>query len=281
MGCMKISGGFISAFLLCALFLSMHAPAATAGPTIDRIRSSGELVLGTPGDFPPFSVTTVRGEIIGFDISMSRELAKSMGVNLRVVQLPFSALVPALQSGEVDIIMSGLSITPKRNMSIAFVGPYGNSGQAFFGTREVVESLEEPLSLNRAGLKISVLKSTTAEMTARSVLPKTTVVYTESLDEALILLLKGEVDGLISDFPYCKVAEFRYQDQGLTVYDKILSFEQLGIGVSEVDPLFVNLLENYLKLLAGSGALTGMQEYWFKNSGWVKELPDLTIFKDF
>ncbi len=166
-------------------------------------------------------------------------------------------------------------------MGIAFVGPYGNSGQTFVGRREIVETLDEAIDLNRDNLKIAVLKKTTADITARAVLPKTNIVYTESLDEALILLLKGEVDGLISDFPYCKVAEFRYKDEGLMVYNKILTFEQLGIGVSDRDYLFINLLQNYLNLLAGSGALSALQDYWFKNSGWIKQLPDLTIFKDF
>lgn len=254
---------------------------STAGPTIERIRTSKELVLGTPGDFPPFSVISDQGDLIGFDISLARELAKSIGVNLRIVRIPFPELVANLKEGKVDIIMSGLSITPRRNMDIAFIGPYGNSGQAFIGKKEITESLTEPMDLNREHLKISVLQDTTAELTIKVMLPKTEIIFTRSLDQALIKLLNGEIDGLISDYPYCKVAEYRYKDQGLLVYDKILSFEQLGIGVSPDDPLFINLLTNYLNLLIGSGALKAMQEYWFKSSDWIVALPDLTIFKDF
>lgn len=257
-------------------------PAETvAGPTIDRIRTNKELVLGTPGDFPPFSVIADQGDLIGFDISLVRELAKSMGVNLRIVRIPFSELEANLKDGKVDIIMSGLSVTPRRNMEIAFVGPYGNSGQAFIGRKEVTDSIADPLDLNRANLKIGVLQNTTAEFTVKTLLPMTEIVFTQSLDQALIKLLNGEIDGLISDYPYCKVAEYRYKDEGLLVYDKILSFEQLGIGVAPDDPLFINLLTNYLNLLIGSGALKAMQEYWFKSSDWIVTLPDLIIFKDF
>ena len=254
---------------------------ADAGQVINRIVASGELVLGTPGDFPPFSVTSDQGDLIGFDISLARELAKSMNVNLRIVRVPFHQLIPTLKGGSVDIIMSGMSITPRRNMEIAFVGPYGNSGQTFLGRNEIVETLIEPLDLNREGLKIAVLKDTTAEMTVRAVLPKTDIVLTTSLDQALIKLLEREVDGIISDYPFCKVSEYRYKDQGLSVYEKIFSYEQLGIGVLADDPLFVNLLDNYLNLLVGSGALKGMQEFWFKSSDWIDALPDLTILKDF
>jgi polar amino acid transport system substrate-binding protein len=259
----------------------LNVPDLAAGQTIDRIRANGELVLGTPGDFPPFSVTSEQGDLIGFDISLARELARTMGVNLRIVRLPFGELIDSLKAGDVDMIMSGLSVTPRRNMEIAFVGPYGNSGQAFIGRREITESLSEPLDLNREGLRIAVLQDTTAEMTARAVLPQTEVTYTKSLDQSLILLLNGEIDGLISDYPYCKVAEFKYRDQGLLVFDKILSFEHLGIGVAGDDALFINLLTNYLNLLVGSGALKAMQEFWFKSSDWISSIPDLTILKDF
>lgn len=265
-------------FLLC---WAGFADISTAGPIIDRIRAHRELVLGTPGDFPPFSVISDQGDLIGFDISLARELAKSMGVNLRIVRLPFPDLIPNLKKGNVDMIMSGISVTPKRNMDIAFVGPYGNSGQAFIGKKEITESLGEPFDLNRDELKIGVLQGTTAELTVKTLLPKTEIFFTRSLDQALIKLLNGEIDGIISDYPYCKVAEYRYRERGLLVYDKILSFEQLGIGVAPNDPLFVNLLTNYLNLLVGSGALKAMQEYWFKSSEWIIALPDLTYFKDF
>jgi polar amino acid transport system substrate-binding protein len=253
----------------------------SAGPVIDRIRANNELVLGTPGDFPPFSVTSVHGDLIGFDISLVRELARNMDVDLRVERIPFAGLIPALQAGEVDIIMAGMSMSATRNMEIAFVGPYGNSGQAFIGKDEVVQSLTEPLDLNRQGLRVGVLRDTTADFTVRTVLPRTEAVYTESLDQAMILLLNGAIDGVLSDYPYCKVAEYRYRDEGIEVYEKILSFEQLGMGVSPEDTLFINLLDNYLTLMTSSGALEAMQEYWFKNRSWVKDTPDLMMFRDF
>lgn len=254
---------------------------AVAGIVIDRIRSRGELVLGTPGDFPPFSVASAQGELIGFDISLARELARTMGVNLRIERVAFSELTPALLDGEVDLIMTGISITARRNMEIAFVGPYGQTGQAFLGRKEITESLSDPLELNREGLKVGVLKNTTADMTVRTLFPKVEPVHTDSLDQLLIMLLNNEIDGIISDYPYCKVAQFRYKDDGLLVLEKILTFEQLGIGVSPEDSLFINLLQNYINLMTGSGGLTTMQEYWFKNSGWIEQLPDLKLLKDF
>ena len=278
----QISGiRYLGACLAAAALILLSAPPSPAGQVIDRIRAEGELVLGTPGDLPPFSAATTSGELIGFDISFARELARNMGVNLHIKRFPFSELTEELLKGNVDLIMSGLSITARSNMEIAFVGPYGSSGQAFFGREDLSLALEDPLDLNQAGLKIGVLKSTTAEMTVRTLFSKVTPVYSESLDQALILLLDGKIDGIISDYPFCKVSQFRYKDEGLRVFEKILSFEQLGIGVSPDDFLFINLLQNYINMMAGSGAIQTMQEYWFKNSSWIEQLPDLRILKNF
>ncbi len=271
----------LAACLAAVALIFVFAPPSPAGLVIDRIRAEGVLVLGTPGDLPPFSAATTSGELIGFDISFARELARNMGVNLRIKRFPFSELTEELLKGNVDLIMSGLSITARSNMEIAFVGPYGSSGQAFFGREEISRALEDPRDLNQDGLKIGVLKSTTADMTVRTLFPKVTPVYSDSLDQALIMLLDGELDGIISDYPFCKVSQFRYKEEGLRVFEKILSFEQLGIGISPDDPLFLNLLQNYINMMAGSGAIQTMQEYWFKNSGWIEQLPDLRILKNF
>ena len=278
----QISGSrCLSACLTAVALVCLLAPPSSAGLVIERIRAEGELVLGTPGDLPPFSAATTSGELIGFDISFARELARNMGVNLRIKRFPFSELTEELLKGNVDLIMSGLSITARSNMEIAYVGPYGSSGQAFFGREEISLALEDPLDLNQAGLKIGVLKNTTADMTLRTLFTKVTPVYSDSLDQALILLLDGRIDGIISDYPFCKVSQFRYKDEGLRVFEKILSFEQLGIGVSPDDALFINLLQNYINMMAGSGAIQTMQEYWFKNSSWIEQLPDLRILKNF
>ena len=277
----QLTGALLLATTISVITFTALISTASAGRVIDRIEFNNELVLGTPGDFPPFSVTTAQGDLIGFDISLARELARNLGVRLKIKRFAFSDLTDELLKGNVDLIMSGLSITAKRNMEIAFVGPYGNTGQTFLGREEIVETLVEPLDLNQKGLTVSVLKNTTADLAARTLFPDIELVYAESLDQALILLLNNKVDGLISDYPYCKVAQFRYKDQGIRVFEKILTFEQLGIGAPPDDFLFVNLLQNYLNNLAGSGALQIMQEYWFKNSGWIPQLPDLNILKDF
>ena len=85
---------------------------AMAGQAFDRILKNKELIVGTSGTQPPLTVKTKKGEIIGLDIDLCRMMAKSMGVELKLVEKPFDKLLPALEAGMVDMVVSGLTITP-------------------------------------------------------------------------------------------------------------------------------------------------------------------------
>ena len=125
---MKKRQAIVALGLVLTLFF---AGAAGAGPVIDRIQSKGELVVGTSGNQPPLNVTTKDGKIIGLEIDISTLMASAMGVKLTIVGMPFADLLPALKEGKIDLILSGMTITLKRNMDVVFVGPYYVTGKAF------------------------------------------------------------------------------------------------------------------------------------------------------
>ncbi len=86
------------------------------------------LKLGTNAAFPPFEY--VEGtEVVGFDISMGREIAKDFSMNLEVVDMAFDSLVAALSSGTIDLIAAGMSVTEEREKNVDFSLPYYQSEQ--------------------------------------------------------------------------------------------------------------------------------------------------------
>jgi len=251
-----------------------------AGQVTERITTSKTLVVGTPGDFPPFTASTSMGQLIGLDIDLARNLAGWLQVNIEFKQMEFSELIPALEADKIDMAMSGMTMTPLRNLRTAFIGPYALSGQAILGKKTILEQVSTPDDLKRLTCCVAVLKGTTGETMAENLLPDANIISTSTLDESLMLLLDSKVDVIVADYPFCRVAEFRYKDRGFTMFDKPLTFEPVGIAVSGKDPLFVNLVQNYLTVVTGSGALKQLQEKWFKSNDWMKELPDLDFFRE-
>ena len=249
------------------------------GQVTERILKNKTLVVGTPGDFPPFTVSTAAGQLIGLDIDLARNLAGWLQVQIEFKQMEFAKLIPALQHGEIDIAMSGMTITPLRNLHTAFVGPYALSGQSIFGKKSILEQVTSPEDLKEISLAVAVLKGTTGEKLGKGLLAKAKVTTTATLDESLMLLLDGKVDAIVADYPFCRVAKYRYQDRGFAMFEEPLTFEPLGIAMSGNDPLLINLIENYLSIMTGSGALKQLQEKWFTSNDWMKDLPDLDFFR--
>ena len=140
-------------------FLSVVS--APAGQVLDRILKNGELVVGTSGNQPPFSVTTKEGDIIGLDADLAALMADAMGVKAKLNTMPFSELLDALKAGKVDVVISGMTITPERNLKVAFVGPYFISGKSIIIPFEKAASLNSAADLNSPEVTLAVLKGST------------------------------------------------------------------------------------------------------------------------
>jgi polar amino acid transport system substrate-binding protein len=266
-------------FFFLSLCLLLVPGILQAGEVTKRILATRTLVVGTPGDFPPFTATTATGQLIGMDIDLANNLAGWLQAGIQFKKMEFSKLLPALEAGEIDIALSGMTMTPLRNLQVAFVGPYALSGQSILGKKEILEKVATAEDLKSLPMTVAVLQGTTGQKVAGDLLKSAKITVTSTLDQSLIKLLNGTVDAIVADYPFCRVAEFRYQDRGFAMFDKPLTFEPLGIAVSGNDPLLVNMVENYLAIMSGSGTLKKMQEKWFQNDSWMKKLPDLDFFR--
>ena len=240
---------------------------------LDSISQKGVLVVGTAGSMPPFNMTTREGDVIGFEPDMAKLMAEEMGVKLRFEVMPFSELLPALEAGKVDLILSQMTITGKRNMKVAFVGPYFISGKSFVTKIKWIASVKEASQVNNPKTTMVVLKGSTSEAFVKKDLPKAKLVPAMDYDDAVDMVLKGKVDAMIADYPICVLTILRNPDQGLISVITPLSYEPIGIALPGNDPLIVNWMENFLTTLKESGVLDLLKERWVKDNSWLKKLP--------
>lgn len=249
-----------------------HMAGKSASPVLDNTRDKGELVVGTAGNMPPFNMTTQEGNLIGFDIDLAEYISKAMDVKLRIETMPFSNLLPALKEEKIDMIISSMTITPKRNLDVAFVGPYFISGKGFLTKTETIASAEDPSEIDSSDTKVAALSGSTSYMFVEKFMPKVQLVATRDYDEAIDMVIQDKVHALVADYPICIVALFKHPDKGLRSVITPFTYEPLGIAVSNNDPHLVNWLKNFLSILKGSGELERLQRRWFEDGSWVKEL---------
>jgi polar amino acid transport system substrate-binding protein len=239
---------------------------------IDRILARGELRVGPSGTQPPLSATAKDGTIIGLDADLAAQLAGAMGVRLTMVPMQFDALLPAVQRGDVDMVLSGLTMTPQRNLKVAFVGPYLVSGMSILTKSRTLAKLRKAEEIDTPTVKVAVLRSSTAEKFAQDTIPKATVVLVDTLDQGVELVREGKVDALLADHPFCTVSVYRYRGDDLATLDTPFTFEPLGIALPPNDPLLVNWTQNALADLDDSGAIYDMMYTWFEEDDWVSRL---------
>ena len=137
--------------------------------------------------------------------------------------MEFSKLLPAVQDGSIDIALSGITMVPSRNLEVAFIGPYATSGQSLLGKEKVIAAITSNEELAKTTLKIAALRGSTSEKAAREGTPHAKVTLTATHDQSLILLINGEVDAILADFPFCKVAESRYPQHNFKALEGALT----------------------------------------------------------
>lgn len=248
------------------------APAGSASPVIDRILSRGELRVATSAHQPPLTAHAKDGTLMGFDIDLAGALARAMGVRLALVQMPFEDLLPAVARGEVDMALSGLTMTPQRNLKVAFVGPYLVSGMSILSKSRTMAKLRRAEELDSADVRLAILRGSTAEKFAQTNTPKAQIVMIGELDEGVRMVREGEVDALMADHPFCMVSVYRYRD--LVTLETPFTFEPLGIALPPNDPLLVNWAQNTLADLDDSGAVYDMMYDWFEEDDWLQRLEE-------
>lgn len=239
---------------------------------LDQIVKRGEIRIGMSGSQPPFSVESKTGELIGFEVDLAKMLASSMGLELKIVRLPFPELLGALNDGKVDAVMSGMTITPERNLKAAFVGPYTLSGKSILTKSKTLSSAQQAQEINHTSIKLVALEGSTSQTFAEQAMPESQLILTKDYDAAVKLILAGGADALVADYPICAYTILKYPNEGLVTLNKPLTIEPIGMALPPGDPLLINLIENYFAALQIAGILNQEQQQWFETGAWLLQV---------
>ncbi|AYW46812.1 ABC transporter permease [Tetragenococcus koreensis] len=227
----------------------------------DAIMERGELVVGLSADYAPYEFhATVDGEdeIVGFDVSIAQKIADDMGVDLHIEELGFDALLGALDTGKIDLIISGMSPTPERLQEVDFSDPYMNSQQRLV-VRE--EDQDEYTDVNQfEGVPIGVQKQTTQEELANTELEGSQVTSLQKIPDVVMNLKNGKVDGAVLEGPVAKA----YVDENDDLAFSNVEFEdgakQSAVALPKDSPILSENINRSIQTINDENLLEGYQE---------------------
>ncbi|MFT7287812.1 MAG: polar amino acid transport system substrate-binding protein, partial [Halieaceae bacterium] len=244
--------------LLMAVLL-LVAPTLQAGDTLDRVVNNKTLVVGMSADQPPMNALNRQGKFMGFDVDLAKAIANAMRVELKIEKVPFGDLTGALEAGKIDMVISGMAITPERSRKAAFIGPYMMSGKSILASADAIVDFQSG-GLAASDVKLAALRNSTSATFVRESAPNATLVEVDDYASAIEMVRNGDVAGMVADAPTCALAVLRNPDAGLVTLEKPLTIEPFGIAVNANDPQFLNLVQNYVRTYEGIGLLTQLRK---------------------
>ncbi|MGO4336067.1 transporter substrate-binding domain-containing protein [Labrys sp. KB_33_2] len=132
-------------------FILAVALVAFAGSTVSA-REWKSIRIATEGEYPPFNQLDAKDQPIGFDVDIAKALCQKMGATCSFEVLDWDALIPSLNAGKVDAIVSSMAITPERRRQVAFTNRYYDRPTSFVARKD-----SKIAAWDAAGLKDKVV----------------------------------------------------------------------------------------------------------------------------
>lgn len=186
------------------------------------ILDKGQIVLATSPDYPPSEFVDDQGNVKGSDIMLAQYIANSLGVDLKVETMDFNAVLTAVDTGKVDIGISGFGYKADRAEQFELSHGYQSSSAAAHHTLLVpAEKADEYKSLaDFSGKKIDTQANSLQEMYVTDQIPDADLQKVATLDQAILELQTGKIDAIALDSTTAKNYAKTSDGMFVSVYEK-------------------------------------------------------------
>lgn len=239
----------LALLLLGALFMGC----AKKESAVDKIKSAGKIVMLTNAAFPPFEYLGDDNKPAGVDVDIAQAVADELGVTLEVVDMDFDGIVPAIQSGQGDLGVAGMTNTPERANSVGFSINYVSTTQMII----VQEGSDIKTPDDLVGKTIGVQMGTTGDIFASDIEDANMQRFKTGPDAGLALG-NGQIDAIVIDaMPAAQIAA---AGSGLIVLEEPLTEEQYAIAIAKENTDLKEVVDKVLQKMLDDGSIDKLIE---------------------
>lgn len=217
------------------------------------------LRVGVSPDFSPFEFKDEKGKMVGFDVELMEALAKQMNRKLEFQDMAWDGLIPGVLAGNIDAVVSAISMTPERAETVLFSDAYYQSGLIVLvkSDTEAIKSIED-----LKGKKIAVQIGTTGALKARTI-PEAEVRDFNLSPDTILELKNGGVDAVVNDLPVVQFYLKDQKDNALKMVGQVQEAESYGIAVAKNNKELADEFNKALKELKNNGEYDRIYKKWF------------------
>lgn len=213
------------------------------------------LVMGTHAGFKPFEYLE-NGKVVGFDVDIAKEVAKSLGKDLKVEDTAFDGLLPALESGQVDMVVAGMTKTPEREKNVLFSVPYYSAAQKIVVRKDSLIKNKYELSGNRIGVQLG-----TTSDTISSKIKGVNVIKLQSMPSVLQDLSSGKIDAAVLD--EAPANQYVQGFSNLEILSDSLSDEDYAIAIKKNNSELKNKVNKVIDEMKKDGRYQNLLDKYF------------------
>ena len=259
------------------------------GSALADILTRGEIRIGLEVGYMPFEMIDKRSglrqkeirhggfrrkgrqlSLMGFDIDMGIEMAKSLGVKPVFVDTIWPSIIPALKLNRFDIIFGGMSVTEKRKGEVDFAKPFMVVGQTILLNARHKKAVKSYRDLDAPTYTVVSKPGTTGEAAVLKRMPRATYMPVNTEMDGALRVLEGTADAFVYDLPFNAVFKAMHPSNKLIFLDQPFTKEPIAWAIRKNDPDFLAWLNNFLNEIKQDGRFEKMYDKWFESTDWFK-----------
>ncbi len=238
-----------------------------ADDALEEVLDEGVLRVGV-SIYEPWVMKDKDNNLIGYEIQVADQLAKDLGVKVKYKIVEWEELIPTLKDKEIDIIISGMAITPQRALHVNYSLPYGHSGVSLAANIEKTKNINSLQELNMSSITLGVVSKSVSEPVANSVFDQANIKSFTQSEDAVEALMQGDIHALIEASPVPKFLALQYPDKiDAPLTTPLLSYKA-AMAVNKGEQDFLNYLNAWITARDTEGWLPAKHKYWFDSLDW-------------
>ncbi len=238
---------------------------------IEEVQDRGTLRVGL-GLFEPWSACNVDGELIGFEIDVAKRVAADMGVGIEFVPTNWTYIISELIAEQFDVIISGMTTLPHRNLRINFTSTYNSSGVYLVANTEQTADLETLADFNSSDVTIATRRGASSIDFVESVFPDAMLLLFDTDNAVRDAVVAGDAHAAAA-FATTRTTWVEAHPETLSLPSEEPFASEVGaIAVRKGDLDTLNFFNTWIEANKASGWLEQRSHYWFQTREWEDQL---------
>jgi polar amino acid transport system substrate-binding protein len=236
------------------------------------------LVVGMELAYPPFETKDAKNEPSGVSVDLAKDLGAYLNRPVTIINTNWDGLIPSLQTGKVDVVISSMTITEQRGEVVDFSDPYAHSYLALLVNKNSnITSVED---LNKEGIVVDVKKGTTGYVYAKEYLTKAQVNALSSENACVTEVLQGRADAFIYD----QLTIYRQNQANADLTEAILipfqDSENWGMAVKKGNTKLLKSINEFIAQYQQNGGFDRITEKYLSEEKKTFDALDFPWFFD-